>query len=66
MQTLLMVLLLVVTVAVACFDARDLFTVWYSVTSPSVSSRELLLVRFELMLCILLACVVGARLYFSR
>ena len=62
MQTLLMILLLSVAVAVACYDGRELFLIWYSVTSPPASSRQLLLTSLELMLCLLTAGVVGTRL----
>ena len=62
MQTLLMILLLSVAVPVAYYDGRELFLVWYSVTSPSVSFRQLLLTSLELILCLLTAGVVGMRL----
>lgn len=64
MQTLVMILLLFTSTAVAFFNARELFAVWYSVTSPT-STRHITLVVVELVLCVLLVGVMGARLYYN-
>lgn len=62
MQTLLMILLLSVAVAVAYYDGRELFLIWYSLASPPASFQQLLLITLELVLCLLTAGVVGTRL----
>lgn len=63
MQTLLTALLLSVTLAVAFFDARELFVIWYSAAPPAISTWALVLTLLEMTFCISLAVVVSVRLY---
>lgn len=61
-QTLLMTLLLALTIATACFDAREVLIFWYSETIAN-NSWGYWLALIQLILCVLLAAVVSARLY---
>jgi hypothetical protein len=61
MQTVLSMLLLVTAIAVAFFDARDLFIGWYSITEPELATNQRLAIVGELVLCSLLIVVILTR-----
>ena len=62
-QTLLMTLLLAIAIATAFFDARELLFFWYSKTVEN-NSWGYWLGLIQLILCIALAGVISARLYY--
>jgi len=62
MQTLLMIVLLISALAVACLHLRELFMIWYSETSPSLSTGTISMVVLQLLFCIGMVVVVSLRL----
>jgi len=58
MHTLLLIVLLISAMSVAFLDLRELFLIWYSETSPSVS-----IVALQILLCMGIVVVVSLRLY---
>ena len=62
MHTFLLIVLLISAMAVAFLDLRELFLIWYSVTSPSLSTGTVSMVAFQILLCMGIVVVVSLRL----
>ncbi len=58
MRTALSILLLITAIAVALFDARELFIGWYSIAEPELKTHQRLAIVAELVLCSLLVVVI--------
>jgi len=63
MHTLLLIVLLISAMSVAFLDLRELFLIWYSETSPSVSTGTFSIVALQILLCMGIVVVVSLRLY---
>ena len=63
MHTLLLIVLLISAMAVAFLDLRELFLIWYSETSPLVSTGTVSIVVLQILLCMAIVVVVSLRLY---